>query len=293
MQILKGPRKAVFNMAFSADGRRLAVGGWGWLTVWDLASTTALHTWPLQDFCGGVAFSPDGQLLAATDQAVGTPLHYDLTVWRLATPAEPVLRSPDGYSFVWFHPDGSWLLVHGHHTLLTRWDTATWAGAPLWGNRHGWHGAYSCQVSVSPDARTLVRQARGVVELYDLDSGDPIRSVICGGGKGAFLPDSRHFVLTYTNELVVLDLADGKEVARRKSGRRGLAYLAASPDGRWVLTSARETKVVQMWNTADWREGPAYTWPVGEVRCLAVAPDGQRAAAGGRSGQVVVWDLDL
>jgi WD40 repeat protein len=297
MQILKGPRKAVFNMAFSADGRRLAVGGWGWLNVWGLGAGAVEYSWALASFCGGLAFSPDGRLLALTDCRSYPPELYDLSVWRLAAPAAPaeaVLRSKgDGMACVWFHPGGSWLLAQGDNSLLTRWDTTTWERRVLWDNRHGWDGDKFSQVHVSPDARALLRQVRSDLELYDLDSGELIRRAECGGGRGAFLPDSRRFVLPCGNELIVFDLAEGKEVVRRQSGRKRLSYLAASPDGRWVLTAADKSKVVQLWSTTDWREGPAYTWPIGEVRCLAVAPDGQRAAAGGSGGQVVVWDLDL
>jgi WD40 repeat protein len=293
VQILKGPRKAVFEIAFSPDGRLLAVGRHQWACLWDLTSGALVHTWPLHDYCGALAFSPNGQLLAATDRSVSYRGREGVLVWRLSSPEQPVLSGPHGHDYLWFHPDGSWLLVQGDDCLLTRWDTSTWTSRPLWASRPGPLG-YG-HVQVSPDARTLAREYRADVELYDLGSGDLLRTVPVAGGSGLradFLPDGRRLVLLRENGLVVIDLADGKELASAKTGRKRLQYLAASPDGRWVLTSPYESKVVQMWGTADWRERHAYTWPIGQVLCLAVAPDGQRAAAGGSSGQVVVWDLE-
>jgi WD40 repeat protein len=303
MRILKGPRKTVFRVAFSPDGRALAVGGHSFVSLWDLTSLAPAHTWPLQDYCGALAFSPDQQFLAATDEYPGHRGRTELLVWRLSAPEKPVLQAPGAKGYLWFHPDGSWLLAQGDDSVLTRWDTATWTSRVLWDNRHGWSGPLFCLVSVSPDGRFLARQRtgrtegvgnHGLVELYDLGGGDLLRTVSLPGflyKRGAFWPDGRHFLLTQENQLVVLDLAEGKEVVRRKSGRKRFAHLAVSPDGRWVLT-APWAKLVQLWGGLDCVEREAYTFPIGEVSCLAVAPDGLRAAAGGSSGQVVLWDLD-
>ena len=33
-------------------------------------------------------------------------------------------------------------------------------------------------------------------------------------------------------------------------------------------------------------------WKIGKLRCVAVAPDGLRMAAGSDRGKVVIWDVD-
>ena len=47
---------------------------------------------------------------------------------------------------------------------------------------------------------------------------------------------------------------------------------------------------VRTWE--DGRQRSAYALEVGRLCCLAVAPDGMTAAAGGETGTVVVWDLE-
>ena len=72
--------------------------------------------------------------------------------------------------------------------------------------------------------------------------------------------------------------------------------------GGWGLGSpGANLTVTQRYDmSADtWETGPSFTpakadfaWRVGEVLDVAFAPDGMRAAASGRSGKIVVWDVD-
>jgi hypothetical protein len=50
---------------------------------------------------------------------------------------------------------------------------------------------------------------------------------------------------------------------------------------------------VRFWETATWRECAALDGGVGPVPDVAFAPDGMRAAAAGRKGKIVVWDIDF
>jgi WD40 repeat protein len=302
MRILKGPRNAVFQVAFSPDGRFLAAGGGRFVTLWDVTSEKPVHKWPLQGCCAGLAFSPDQEFLAAADDNTAViPDPGELIVWRLAAPHRPQLRAPGGRQNLQFHPSGSWLLVQGVDEPLLRWDVSSWTSRVLWDNRHNWSGIHFCRARISPDGRSLARRvgivtfagANDVVELYDLGNGDLIRSIhLLGHGSrnGDFCPDGRRFVLLQRNHLVVLDLVEGREVVRRKSGRKRFDYLAVSPDNRWVLTTPG--KEVHLWSTHDWQERRVLDFAIGEILCLDVARDGQRAAAGGSSGQTVIWDLE-
>jgi WD40 repeat protein len=47
-----------------------------------------------------------------------------------------------------------------------------------------------------------------------------------------------------------------------------------------------------LWDVAGGCERAAYSWRIGRLLSLAVAPDGMTAAAGGDDGTIVIWDLE-
>jgi WD40 repeat protein len=67
---------------------------------------------------------------------------------------------------------------------------------------------------------------------------------------------------------------------------------AFAPDGR-LLAAGRNDGTLRFYETASWRECAALDGSVGPVLDVAFAPDGMRAAAAGRKGKIVVWDIDF
>ena len=54
-------------------------------------------------------------------------------------------------------------------------------------------------------------------------------------------------------------------------------------DGRSLLAASQGCQTIGI---------RSFNWNLGKVRCVVFAPDGMTCAAGGSSGQVVVWDVD-
>lgn len=65
---------------------------------------------------------------------------------------------------------------------------------------------------------------------------------------------------------------------------------ALTPDGRQLMV-LRPRQRVQMWDVDGGTLEAEWSWRLEGITCLAVAPDGLTAVAGGRFGRVLTWDL--
>jgi WD40 repeat protein len=75
----------VYHVTFSPDGKSLAVGSGGTVTLWDAATAANTATFATEDCVDWIAFSPDGKSLASSD------ISETVFLWDLASRNETVL----------------------------------------------------------------------------------------------------------------------------------------------------------------------------------------------------------
>jgi WD40 repeat protein len=282
----------VVGLAFSPDGRSLAVAGGAWmagpgrttpgeLTLHDpetfqVQRTLRGHSGPLT----GVAYSRDGRRLATSS------LDHTVKLWDPADGREVhTLRGhSDWVRGVAFSPDGSRLASAGADAVVKVWDTVK--GEERLTLRG--HTQAVCAVAFSPDGHRLASTASDqTIKVWD-----PVRDpggLRYTGHTGpvvalAFGPDS-HLLYSAANA------SSGAQVQcwRADTGQRMRDYLgcaapvnalAVSPDGRYVATG-RNDGTLQVWETATARKLPGATCHVGAVRGVAFTPDGGRLVSVG------------
>jgi WD40 repeat protein/transcriptional regulator with XRE-family HTH domain len=285
----------VTSVAWDGTGRLVAADADGTVSLWTLP-TPVLVT---GNAPSGVAFSPDGQTIAAGGQNV--QLWDAARRTLIATSPLPAGTIVNGIAY---SPDGDLLAIARSDGTAALLDARTLApaGHPFRVTTTG--NAES--VAFSPDGKLLATAADdGTLRLWSLadpaqprqlalvhDSGTYVYTVV-------FAPDGKTIAAASTDNLTRLwDVADparpvplGKPLAGPASYAIGLAF---SPDSRLLAVGSAD-KTVRLWNVAD----PAHPVPVGVpltgptsyVWAVAFSPDGSTLAAGVTDGTVWLWNV--
>ncbi len=271
------------SLAFAPDGRTVAVGRPWAIELWDPATgeqLTRLEAY--RHVSASLAFAPDGATFLSVGLRRGGPGPDSLQghVWDAAAGSiiaefvEP-LRDPFGLAHAL---DAHTLFWAANDAPFTEPDTACLIDVPTGRVRAVLATPGPVHAAAwAPDGRRLAAAVRGNVHLWAV-------------GKLPATAEPRR--------LAPRAVLPGP--AERIDG------LAFSPDGRRLLTGSARS-AVRLWDVPELkppgkgrRSAPptrlapraSFDWGIGPVTALAFAPDGLTAAAGGRSGQVVVWDVD-
>ncbi len=108
-----------------------------------------------------------------------------------------------------------------------------------------------------------------------------------------FSPDGSQLVGTHEMTLLVWPVPDlGEPLLIRNDSRKHFTSVAYHPSGKYLFVTSNDA-TVHVFDTTGWGRPARFTWNLGRLRAVAVAPDGTLAATGGDRGDVVIWDVDL
>jgi WD40 repeat protein len=316
MQILSIPKKKrIYALAFSPSGRDLAAAcGDGYVRVWDLRTgdvrqwISIEHTsdghdivyldderlvvagpgirwwdipangWneisPLNLWRRRLCLSPDGQRLAVVDEAdsIDWPQNgmflFDTSTWTHQPRLENVELTTGGVAF---SPDGAYLAT-GHLVRV----------------------GFKQRSFAHINAAYAVNDYDYIVHLRELPSGRTVQTSTGwqnGVSKLKFSPDSKVLAGAAGPRLRIWDIDGNCELAIHKRGTKHFQDLCFNSDGRFLATVSND-ETVRIWETRTWQERTTFTWQIGKLLNIALAPDGQRAAAGSDRGQIVIWDIE-
>jgi WD40 repeat protein len=109
----------------------------------------------------------------------------------------------------------------------------------------------------------------------------------------AWCPDSRLVAVGTSDGVAVVNAYTSQVTAQAKGHRQAATAVAVHPHQPLILSGAGDESV-RLWEYTETSLTPreSFDWQLGRVTAVAVSPDGLLAAAGGASGEVVVWDLE-
>jgi len=244
---LEGHRSGIAALAFSPDGRQLAVADGSSVRLWDLATRTARM---LRETGGALclAFDRAGARLAA---GAGD----DVLVWDLraiAQQAQPPLVTFRGHERpvrqVLFSPDGHTLLSSSFDGTVRIWDASRGDNnTPLAVARHS---ADINSLDMSADGHIIATASRDqTVGLWDTKTGALLHRLT---GHNS---EVESVAFTHDGAILASAAQDGSTILWDvKTGRKKLALrrsatiVAFSPTGPLLATAGRPANRVTLWN---------------------------------------------
>lgn len=275
------------SIAFSSDGRHLAVGMTEYVTeILDVDTGRSLRHFLFPKGPPSlIFFSPDGnKLFAATRD--GYIYCWNIRVGKLLDFSERHTNEVMSFSF---SPDGRTLATGSVDRTLKLWNVAT---GTLLRTILG-HGAWVSSVHWSADGRYLLSGDRdGLIKMWDLDAKEmpvwPQRPAISVSAT-TFSPKNELMAMggAIDGNLALWNLSNGRGELLGSAGT--VTSAAFSKDAKLVAVAVEPH--IRIYRVPSGRLISTLEAPAKELYSLEFSPDGTTLLSGDRQGNVVISEV--
>ena len=287
-----GPLPPITSLAYSPDGKRLAVGSYRAVTFWDIATGQPVAC--LTHLSGPVqslAYRADGTQLAVSGGvpgAIGDVRIYDAKTLAQVGPA--LEGHTDVVLSVAWNADGTRLATASQDKSARIWEWPS--GKELKAFKD--HGDAVTRVVFAPDGKSLYTGSMDHnVRRFDCDKGTIIR-VFTGHNEGvmalAVNADGKRVISSGTETQLRWWNTDTGDMTNNNGGHNGpVNEIVLSKDGK-TLVSASADKTVRIWDANSTGQQRALEGSGDWLYTVAISPDAKFVAGAGAEGVIRIWE---
>lgn len=295
---LKGYAEPFLSVAFAADGIVAAGTKNAMIVFWDIRDF-----YRFGERLNGTKPGNAHVVFGANENQLISFSRRELIFWQLSPAQRTVPITIDTHNeinFIALAPDRKMLVVVGLNNGVELWDVVRRLKlktlvAPSKARVIG-------SVAFGVDNRTLAIGSGSEIWLLNLPSGTIQRRLPSSAPRVtalAFSPDGTRLASAHHWQgMIIWDVATGRPVVESKYGlvdrrldHQHVNSLAFSPDREVLVSSGLEG--VAFWNGKTGEPlGRQLGRHPGEIRLVAVSPDGKLLASGSSNGSVLLWDLE-
>jgi uncharacterized protein with WD repeat len=286
----------VTALAFSPDGKQIAVSGYHEVNLWRVADGTLDRRLPgLAERVYDIAYSPDGRWLAT---ASGDPGQYgEVKLWLAepgggGKPVRDLLEANDSVFAVAFSPDSKLIAAAGADRAIRVWEVDSGKQTAIIED----HADWILDIAFSPDGKRLASASRDkTAKVFDVIKKE---SLVTFPGHAqtvdtvAFTPDGKLVASGGEDNLVRFwNPDDDGKAARQLGGFGGPVFkLTFAPDGK-TFAACSSDKSIKIYETGGSISKQTLTGHADWVYTCAFSPDGKTLASGSWDGEVRLWNL--
>jgi WD40 repeat protein len=272
--------------AFSPNSDVLATmswsgGGRGDIRLWQIATAAELMCVQV-GFMQGMAFSPDGQVLAWMSN------NGLIELWDRKSGKELRKAQTGGETFA-LAPDGKTIAVLANNGEISLWAADSLKRlAVLTPSKK--LGRASC-LAYSPDGSQLAVGGEKDCTLYNVAARKESRRLPDGRiGHIVFSPDGKTLACAGNFEIHLWNTTTGERLFYRPGHDKDVWSIAASPDAHVLASSAWADPTINLWDAATGRPLSIRLGNEDGVRSCDFSKDGKLIVSGLLNGAICLWD---
>ncbi len=253
---LGGQTDFVQSIAWSPDGKKLAVGSHGQVRLWTVATDSAwpdpIVLQPISERANAITFSPDSSTIAV---GAGVPsASGEVTLWQ-SSDGKEIKRLAEPHSDLVtglaFSPDGQFLASCSADKFVKVFKVADYS---LTKSLEGHTGAV-LGIAWSTDGKQLASAgADSALKIWNVEAGEQAASITEHKQEVTavrFLPGKREVMTTAGDRLGrIWNADDGKLIRVLQGAGDFLLSLDVSADGK-ILLAGSQTGDVHLWKGED------------------------------------------